>query len=180
MAVSLQHDDPDVGDAAALRLRDRLHVLGRRRVDVDHVDRVRAGRDLLHVDRGAREEHRAALGDGDHGDRVRLPERRQARPLERVDGDVDLGAFALPHLLAVVEHRRLVLLPLADHDDAVHDDGVEHRAHRVDRGLVGGQLVAAADPAAGAHGGGLGDADELEREVAIRPAGGAHRPGILE
>ena len=70
-------------------------------------------------------------------------------------------------MLAVVEHRRLVLLALADHDDAVHRDGVEHRAHRVDRGLVGSDLVAAADPAAGAHRRGLGDAHELEREVAV-------------
>ena len=38
---------------------------------------------------------------------------------------------------------------------------------RVDRRLVGGDLVAAPDPAAGAHRGGLGDADELEREVPV-------------
>ena len=57
------------------------------------------------------------------------------------------GGSPLPMLLAVVEHRRLVLLALADDDDAVHLDGVEHVAHGVDGGLVGGDLVAAADPA---------------------------------
>ena len=62
---------------------------------------------------------------------IRLPERGQPRAFERVDGHVDLGAAAAPHLLAVVEHRRLVLLPLADDDDAAHGDGVEHRAHGV-------------------------------------------------
>ena len=55
------------------------------------VDPVRADGDLLHVHGRAREEHRAALGDRDHRDRVRLPERRQARSLERVDRDVDRG-----------------------------------------------------------------------------------------
>src|SRR4029078_11689325 len=44
----------------------------------------------------------------------------------------------------VVEHRCLVLLALADHDDSVHADGVEERAHAVDGRLVGGDLVAAA------------------------------------
>ena len=42
-----------------------------------------------------------------------------------------------------------------------------HVPHRVDGGLVGGVLVAAADPAGGGQRGGLGDADELEGEVAI-------------
>ena len=78
------------------------------------------------------------------------------------------GGRAVADLLAVVEHRRLVLLPLADHDGAVHRDRVEDVAHRVDRGLVGGDLVAAPDPAGGGERGGLGDADELEREVAVR------------
>ena len=40
VALALEHDDADVGHAPALRLRDGLHVLGRRRVDVDRVDRV--------------------------------------------------------------------------------------------------------------------------------------------
>ena len=135
------------------------------------VDPVRADGDLLHVDGGAGEEHRPALRDRDHRDRVRLAERGQPRALERVDRDVDLGPLAVADLLAVVEHRRLVLLALADDDDAVHRDRVEHRAHRVDGGLVGGDLVAAADPAAGAHRRGLGHAHELEREVAVGRVG---------
>ena len=45
--------------------------------------------------------------------------------------------------------------------------GAQHGVHAVDGGLVGGDLVAAADPAGGLQRGGLGDADELEREVAI-------------
>ena len=176
MAVALEHDDAHVGHAPALGLRDGLHVLGRRCVDVDRVDRVRADRDLVHVDRRAREEHRAALGDRDHGDRVRLAERRQAGALERVDGDVDRRASPLADVLAVVEHRRLVLLAFADHDDAVHHDGVEHRAHAVDRRLVGSDLVAAPDPAPGTHRSGLRDTDELERQVPVWTRGAHGQP----
>ena len=97
-----------------------------------------------------------------------MPQAQRRRPLERVDGDVDHRRAAVADLLAVVEHRRLVLLALADHDDAVHRDRVEHEAHRVDGGLVGGDLVAAADPAGGGQRRRLGDADQLQREVAVR------------
>src|SRR5205814_6579015 len=63
---------------------------------------------------------------------------------------------------------RLVLLALADHDDAVHRHGVEHQPHRVDGRLVGSLLLPAADPAAGGEGTGLRDPDELEGEVPVR------------
>ena len=79
------------------------------------------------------------------------------------------GGRAVADLLAVVEHRRLVLLALADHDDAVHRDRVEHVAHRVDGGLVGGLLVAAPDHPRRGQSSGLGHAHELEREVAVGP-----------
>ena len=48
-----------------------------------------------------------------------------------------------------------------------HADGGDQRAHRVDGDAVGAVLVAAADPAAGGHRGGLGDADQLQGEVAV-------------
>ena len=139
-----------------------------RGVDVDRVRGLGADGDLVHVERGAGIEHRPALGDRDHGDRVRLAERRQPRPLERVDGDVDLRAAAVADLLAVEEHRRLVLLAFADHDDAVHPNRVEHEPHRVDRRRVGLLLLAPPDPAGGRERRGLGDADQLEREISIR------------
>ena len=67
-----------------------------------------------------------------------MAERAQPRPLERVDRDVDLRPLAVPDLLAVGEHRRLVLLALADDDHAVHRHRVEDGVHAVDGGLVGG------------------------------------------
>ena len=154
-------------DAFAERLRDGFEVGLHRRVDVDDVGRGRADRDLLHVDARPGVEHRAPFGHRDHRDRVVASERCERGAFERVDGDVDLGIAAVADLLAVVEHRRFVLLAFADDDDAVHRDRVEHEAHRVDGGAVGGELVAAAHPAAGGERGGLGDPGELHREVAI-------------
>ncbi len=168
VAVALEDDDREVVDVHSLRLRDALEVLGRRRVDVDRVRASRADGDLVHVQRRAGEEHRPALGDGDDGDRVRHPEGGQARPLEGIDGDVHLGPASVADLLAVVEHRRLVLLALPDDDDAAHGDGVDHQPHRVDRGLVGRVLVAPPDPAGRERRGRLGNAYELEREVPVR------------
>ncbi len=126
---------------------------------------------LLHVDAGAGVEHRAALGQGDHGERVRAALGGEARTLERVDRDVDLGRLAVADDLAVVEHRRLVLLAFADHHDAVHLDRVENGVHAVHRSLVGRLLVAHPEQAGGGEGGGLGHAHELEREVAIDGCG---------
>ena len=77
------------------------------------------------------------------------------------------GGRAVADLLAVVEHRRLVLLALADHHQAVHRDRLQHVAHAVDGGLVGGLLVAASHQRRGGQRGGLGHAHELQREVAV-------------
>ena len=46
-------------------------------------------------------------------------------------------------------------------------DGRDQHAHRVDGDAVGAVLVALADPATGGHRGRLGDADQLERQVAV-------------
>jgi len=72
-------------------------------------------------------------------------------------------------VLAVVEHRSLVLLALADHHEAVHAHRVEDQPHRVDRGAVRGLLLPAADPARGRERGVLGRPHQLQREVAVRP-----------
>ena len=69
----------------------------------------------------------------------------------------------MPMPLAVIEHRGLVFLPLADDDDAVHVHGVEEEPHGVDGRLVGGVLVAPAHPARRRQRGGLGGADQIEQ-----------------
>src|SRR4029453_3202197 len=100
--------------------------------------------------------------------------------LERVDRDVDLRSVPVTDGLAVVEHRRLVLLPLADHHDTPHRDGVDYESHEVEGRLVRRVLLTTADPARGAHGRGLGDTHELEREVPVRCAARAHETGSYE
>ena len=70
-------------------------------------------------------------------------------------------------LFADVEHRRLVALALADHHGAVHRQLVERGAHRLDRGGIGGFLVAAADQVRRGDRRGLGDADHFEDEDAV-------------
>ena len=167
VTLTFEHVDDEIARRLPLCLGHTAHVLGRRRVDVDRVGRVGARDDLVHVEGCAREEHRSAFGDREHGDRVRLPERSEARALERIDSHVDLGTGSIAHPLAVVEHRRLVLLPLADHDHAVHRDCGQHSPHPVYGALVGRLLVAAANPARGADRARLGHADELERKVSI-------------
>ena len=131
----------------ALGRGDRADILGRRSGEVDHPLRIaRPDRQLLHVDVG-RVEQPALLGDREHGERVRPGLGGDRRPLERVEGDVDLRPAALRRadLLADIEHRRLVALALADHHRAVHLERVERRPHRLDGGMVGGLLVAPAD-----------------------------------
>ena len=83
-------------------------------------DGVRADGDLLHVDAGPGVEHRAALADGDDRERVAPAEGRERGAVDGVDGDVAQRAGAVADLLAVEQHRRFVLLALADDDDAVH------------------------------------------------------------
>ena len=146
----------------------RRDVLGDREPDVDDVGGLRAGGQLLHVEDGRRVEHRAARRHREHREGVAHAERREPGAVDRVDRDVALGAVAVADVLAVEEHRRLVLLALADDHDAVHGHGADQLAHRVDGGAVRAVLVAPADPAAGGHRGGLGDAHQLQGEVAVR------------
>ena len=45
--------------------------------------------------------------------------------VDQIDGEVDFRACAVAHLFAVVKHRRLVLLSLANDNRAAHRDGAE-------------------------------------------------------
>ena len=101
-----------------LALASALQVLGRRRIEIDDaVGIARADGDLVHVHVG-RVQQAAALGDREHGQRVRHLLGADRGAFERIDGDVDFRAFAGADLLADVEHRRFVHLAFADHDRA--------------------------------------------------------------
>ena len=167
VARALEHGHRDVLRSLAAALRDPAQVLGDRGVELDDVGDVARHRELLHVDARARVEHRPPLGDRDDRDRVRQALGRQRRAVDGVDGQVDRRRGAGPDALAVVEHRRLVLLTLADDHDPVHLHRLQHRPHRVHGRLVHAFLVAPAHVASGGDRGRLRDAHELERKVAV-------------
>src|SRR5262249_26253670 len=114
VAVAFEDDGRDVAHALAQSLGDGFEVRLYRRVQVDDIGGSRAGADLLHVERGTGVEHRAPLAHRDHGDRAAAAERRQGGAVDRVDGDVHVRRRAVPDLLAVEEHRRVVFFALAD------------------------------------------------------------------
>ena len=155
-------------DRQPFGLGDLADVLADGRGDVDDVDGVGADRDLVHVEHRRRVEHRAAFGDREHRDGVGQALAHQRGAVDRVDGEVAVRAVAVADLLAVVEHRRVVLLALADDHDAAHGHRVDQLAHRVDGGAVAALLVAAADPASRGHRAGLGDPHQFQGEVAVR------------
>ncbi len=90
---TIEHDDDEVLDAAAERLRDRAQVEAHRRVEIDDVARARPDDELLHVDVG-RVQQAAVLGRRQHGQRIGRTGRAQVGALERIDGDVDLRILA--------------------------------------------------------------------------------------
>ncbi len=151
-----------------LGLGDGADVVLDGRRDVHHVGGFGAGDELLHVEGRARVVHGPAFGHRHHGDRVVHALGGERGAVHRVDGDVALGTFARADLLAVEEHGGLVLLALADDDDATHRHRADQSSHGVDGGLVGAVLVAAPDPPGGCERGRLGHSDEFEGEVAVR------------
>ena len=149
----------EVVDVLAPRLGHLSEVVVDRRVEGDGPRRLRAHGDLVHVDQFAGGVHGPTLGHDEHGKGSGPAFCCETGPVNRIDGHVHLGTRPAPHSLAVVEHRRVVLLTLSDDDDPVDVEGGEMGAHGVDRGSVDGVLVPASLPTGGGHGGGLGHPD---------------------
>ena len=99
------------------------------------------------------------------------PERGRGGAVDRIDGDVGRRGRAVPDALAVEEHGGVVLLPLADDDDAVHGDRLEDDPHGLDGGTVGAFLVAPAHPSSGGHGRCFSHPDEFHGQVTVRCPG---------
>ncbi|MPM96406.1 hypothetical protein SDC9_143569 [bioreactor metagenome] len=167
VAVAVEHADGDLVDRLALGLGDLADVLTDRGPEVDRIGRVRAHGELLHVEALLGVVHRSALGAGEQRDGVAHAPGEQAGAVHRVDRDVHRRAVAVAHLLAVGEHRRLVLLALADDDRAVDPDVGQHLAHGTDSGTVTGFLLAAAGPASRGQCGSLGGAHQVETEIVV-------------
>jgi hypothetical protein len=150
----------------ALRLAYPPEVPLDRHVDVDDAARPPSHDQLVHVVHVGRE-HGPPLGQRHHRQRSGLAVGGEARPVDGIHGDVDLGFQPVADLLAEEEHRRLVLLALADHDGAAHVDRGQPGPHGVDRPLVGLFLHAPALERSRGEGGALGHAQQLEGEVPI-------------
>src|SRR5690606_16195341 len=133
VAGPVEHADDDVGGLDALLGGDGADILARRLGEVDDAVRITgAYRDLVHID-VRRVEEAAFLGNGEHRERVGPRLGGDGGAFQRIERDVDLGAFALrgANLLADEEHRGLVTLTLADDDSTVHVQRVERGAHRL-------------------------------------------------
>ena len=157
VARLVEHHHMQIGDGLSQRRRQGGQVVLGAPLDVDGAACGTGGNELVHVEGGPERRHRAPLGDRDRGERAGNALCAQGRALERVDGDVELTG-ALAELLAGVEHRGVVLSPLADHDGAAPGRLAEHGTHRIGRRGVGRVRVATAHPELAGEGG--------------RPAGG--------
>ena len=110
-----------VGRRLPLALGDPREVVVDRRVEVDDVGRRRPPTAIFSMythGPGSNIVPRSATAMTAIASGRPLAVERGA--VDGVDGDVDLRRRAVADSLAVVEHRRLVLLALADDDDAVH------------------------------------------------------------
>ena len=151
-----------------LRSAISFSVSRQRPVEVEQVGDLLAAGHLFHVDAGAGVEHRAALGEGDHGQGAGHAAGAERRPLERVDGDVDLtGGLPSPICspLKSIGASSFSPSPITTTPSIETESSTKRIASTA--APVGGDLVAAADPAGGGERGGLGDAHQLQREVAI-------------
>ena len=117
-----------------------MEVLGGGGPDVDDPGRFGPDRDLLHVHAGPGVEHGPPLGHGDDRDGVAPTQGGEGGAVDRVDGHVGFRTRTVAYPLTVEQHRGVILLALADHDDTVHLDGADEAAHSVHGGAVGAIL----------------------------------------
>ncbi len=167
MARTIENASRDLVHPHALGLGKRAQIVARLGVEIDEVLGIAAtDGDLIHVD-VRRMEQAAALGERDHAQRIGHGLGGERRSLQGIERDVDGWSIARAHGFADVQHGRLVALALADHDGAAYVDAVERFAHGIDRGLIGGPLVAAANESRRGKGGRFRHARELERQCPV-------------
>ena len=177
MARPIEHDHDKIVHVPAKGFGDRLEIVRRGRIEADVVLRRRTDDELLHIQIG-RVQQAALLGGGEHRDGVRRPGGAEVGAFQRIDGDVDfrethqseaLDALGVDeaHLLADVEHRRLIALPFADDDRAVDRHGVQDRPHRFDGDLVRFVTIAVAHRMRARDGRLFDDAEKFEGEIGI-------------
>lgn len=103
-----------------------------------------------------------------------LPRGRKVRSFQGVDGEVPAPTGAGAQLLALVQHRGVILLAFADHHPPTPGHFGQGGSHGGDGIGVGGVLVPSAHPPEAGHGRGLGGGEEVQGEpvgVAVRLVG---------
>ena len=167
VARAFQNAHGDIVGRTALGGRQRIHAVHRRHIQRHNARLVaRPDRQLVHVD-VRRVQHRSARTHGNDGQRVGHVLGGQRGAFQRVKRDVHLRPFAIADFFADIQHRGLVALALADDHGALNVQFVQLVAHGVDGGLVGGFLVAAADPVGAGDGGLFGHARQSKRKHTV-------------
>ena len=172
MARTVEYDDDQVVNASLHAPCDVPQVDGYGGVEFDGVLAGGADYDLLHVAVGSVEQA-AFLGCREDSDCSGRAGGAEVGSFERIDGYVDLWNVAsvlvgAAYLLAYVEHGSVVAFALADHDGAVHGDGVHGLAHGLGRDLVAERTVSLAHGARRLDGGVFDYTQKFQRQIAFQ------------
>ncbi len=129
-----------------LRFRQGMEIFSRRFIEVDHPVTDRTDGDLGHIGIRAMKQI-AAVGHGDHGERVGRVRWRRSSCLRADRGRCRLSA-RLSRLFRRYRASALRRARLRRSPRAVDRERIESLAHSIDRRLIGGLLIAAPGPAA--------------------------------
>ncbi len=116
----------------------------------------------------------AGFGSRQHDNCVGRTGGAQVGALQRIDGDVHARVLHArrsrrAHLLADIQHGRLIAFAFADHDGARHLHAFKRVAHGLHGGLVSGFRVALAHGASRGDGGFLHDMYKIAQQIAFHP-----------
>ena len=120
MPRAIEDHSCQIANAFGFGLGDPSKILSWAGRDVDDAEAIWTDRDLVHVERWTRIEHRTFFANGDYRKSVVAAVRSQGRPVDRVDGHIDMRFAPVADDLAVVEHGRFVFFAFADDDCAGH------------------------------------------------------------
>ena len=168
MTGTVKDDDRHVSYRLVTGLGYTADVFCYWRVDIDHVFAVWPDNELVHVKDSFGIEHGTARSNCNNADSAAGTVGGQTRAVDRIDSDVDRSVSAGAEVLAVEKHRSFIFLAFTDDNNAVHVDGVEHVAHRVDSSAISCVFVSAAHQTAGSHSCSFRAAAKLERQIAVR------------
>ena len=183
VARAVEHDDHHVAHVGALALGDELDGLAERAVEVEQVGDVVAAGHLLHVDAsGPGRTSRRARRARSRRARWACPRAHSVRALERVDGDVDRGEQPSPICSPLESIGASSFSPSPITTMPSMWIVCSTACMPSTAAWSAASLSPMPTQRAGGERRGLGDAHELEREVAVRDFARGHRtvtPGGL-